>query len=98
MSIFTVCTAAKIPSLGTKTISSGRSALSGSRSVVSSVRFHIIKREEGWAVKKQGAQRAFKVYPTKKEAQIFTKKFLREGHDIVIHKDDGTIESWKIGK
>lgn len=65
---------------------------------MSSKRIHIIKREDGWAVKKQGAQRASKIYPTKEDAKSGTKDLQRKGHDIIIHKRDGSIEEWKKGK
>jgi len=61
-------------------------------------RVHIIKREEGWAVKKQGAQRASKIYPTKEDAKTGTRELQREGNDIIIHKSDGSIEEWRKGK
>jgi len=61
-------------------------------------RVHIIKREEGWAVKKQGAQRASKIYPTKKDAKTGTRELQREGNDIIIHNRDGSIEEWRKGK
>jgi len=61
-------------------------------------RVHIIKREEGWAVKKQGAQRASKVYTSKEAAKSGSKKLQKKGHDIIIHKRDGSIEEWRKGK
>ena len=65
---------------------------------MSSQRIHIIKREDGWAVKKQGSQRASKIYPTKEGAKSGTKELQRKGHDIIIHKRDGSIEEWRKGK
>jgi hypothetical protein len=32
-------------------------------------RTHVVKRDSGWAVKKEGAQRATKVYRTKEQAE-----------------------------
>lgn len=67
-------------------------------SKMSPKRVHIIKRDNGWAVKKQGAQRATKIYTTKEDAKSGTKRLQREGHDIIIHKRDGSIEQWRKGK
>jgi hypothetical protein len=61
-------------------------------------RVHIIKRDDGWAVKKQGAQRASKIYTTKEDAKSGTKELRKNGHDIIIHKRDGSIEEWRKGK
>lgn len=58
-------------------------------------RAHILKRESGWAVKKQGAKRATKIYKTKKSAEKGAQKLKKSGHDIVVHKKDGSIEKWQ---
>ena len=63
-----------------------------------SKRAHVIKRESGWAVKKQGAQKASKVYTTKEAAVKGAQKLKKEGHDVVIHKKDGSIEKWQKSK
>lgn len=57
-------------------------------------RAHVIKRESGWAVKKQGAERASKVYGTKEGAVKGSEKLRKEGHDVVVHRKDGSIENW----
>jgi hypothetical protein len=56
---------------------------------------HVIKRESGWALKKQGAQKASRIYPTKEEAVKDAKKLKRQGHDVFIHREDGSIEKWQ---
>lgn len=61
-------------------------------------RIHIIRREEGWAIKKQFSQRAYKVCATKEEAKQSAKKFQKQGHDVIVHREDGTIETWEIIK
>lgn len=61
-------------------------------------RIHIVKRDEGWAVKKQGTQRASKIYKTKEDAKTGTKVLREKGHDVIIHKRDGSIEEWRKGK
>lgn len=60
-------------------------------------RTHILKRHAGWAVKKEGAQKAVKVFSTKEEAIEAAEKFRKSGSDIVIHKKDGSIERWVKG-
>jgi hypothetical protein len=57
-------------------------------------RAHIIKRDSGWALKKQGAERASKIYSTKEKAVKSAEKLKRAGHDIIIHKRNGSIEKW----
>ena len=59
-------------------------------------RVHIISRHnEGWAILKQGASRALKVYPTKEDALIGSYRFLQLGYDLVIHRKDGSVEQYK---
>lgn len=60
-------------------------------------RVHVIKRTDGWVVKKEGAERASRKYDTKQEAVESAKIYYQRGHDIVIHKNDGTIEKWTKG-
>lgn len=59
-----------------------------------SKRTHVVKRDSGWAVKKEGAQRATKIYTTKDAAVKDAEKSSKSGSDLVIHKKDGTIEKW----
>ncbi len=59
-------------------------------------RVHIISRHnEGWAVKKQGASRALKVYSTKDDALLGAFPYLQLGYDLVIHRKDGSVEQYK---
>ncbi|MBI5917429.1 MAG: DUF2188 domain-containing protein [Bacteroidetes bacterium] len=59
-------------------------------------RVHIISRfNGGWAVKKQGAARALKIYPTKEDAVLGSYALLQGGYDLVIHRKDGSVEQWK---
>lgn len=67
-------------------------------SKMSNKRVHIIKREDGWAVKKQGSRRASKVYRSKEAAKQGADPLRRKGHDVIIHKGDGSIEEWKKAK
>ncbi len=61
-------------------------------------RTHVVKRDSGWAVKKEGAQRATKVYTTKEQAVKGAEKSRKAGSDVVIHKKDGSIQQWKKSK
>jgi hypothetical protein len=60
-------------------------------------RTHVVKRESGWAVKKEGAKRATKVYTTKEQAVKGAEKTRKSG-DVVIHKKDGSIQRWVKSK
>ncbi len=58
-------------------------------------RVHIIKRDNGWAVKKQGGSKASKIYKDKKVAKKRANSLRKKGYDLIIHKRDGSIEEWK---
>ena len=56
---------------------------------------HIIKRGTQWALLKEDADRASKIYDTKKDALEGAKKLdSLSGYDIVVHKKNGLIEKW----
>jgi hypothetical protein len=61
-------------------------------------RYHVTKRGDGWAVKREGSQKASKVHKSKDEATKDAQKFREKGSDIVIHKSDGSIEKWQKKK
>lgn len=61
-------------------------------------RTHIVKRDNGWAVKKEGFLRATKIYDTKDKAINGAQKNNKAGSDLIIHKKDGSIEKWQKGK
>jgi hypothetical protein len=56
-------------------------------------RIHVISRKGGWAVKKEGSSRATKIYSTK-DAAVKGARKSSKGHDVVVHKKDGSIEKW----
>lgn len=58
-------------------------------------RTHIVKRESGWAVKKEGNEKASRIYKTKEEAIKGSEKLRDQGSDVIIHKEDGSIQDWK---
>jgi len=60
---------------------------------------HIMKRGGGWAIRIHGAKRASRLFESKEEAvKIATEKFKKIGHDLVIHRNDGTVEKWLYSK
>lgn len=61
-------------------------------------RLHVISRSSGWAVKKEGTSRAGKVYSNKDAAVKGAKSAATKGHDIIVHKKDGSIQKWEKAK
>jgi hypothetical protein len=59
----------------------------------SNKRIHVISRNGGWAVKKEGNAKASKIYSTK-DAAVKGARKTSKGHDVVVHKKDGSIEKW----
>ncbi len=57
-------------------------------------RVHIIKRSDGWVLKKEGAERASRKYPTREEAIDSARLYRIKGYDVVVHRADGTVERW----
>lgn len=54
---------------------------------------HVVPHEGGWATKKEGAERAGSVSPTKAEAlERAREQARRERVEVVPHKRDGTIQ------
>jgi hypothetical protein len=64
----------------------------------SSGRVHIISRDGGWAIKKEGNTKATKIYQSKDSAIRGARKFIEKGHDVIVHKRDGSIQAWEKGK
>ncbi|NIM14833.1 MAG: DUF2188 domain-containing protein [Candidatus Aminicenantes bacterium] len=58
-------------------------------------RVHIIKRANNWALIKQGAVRATRLYRSKQEAVRNAQKLRKKGYDLVIHKKDGSVQRWE---
>lgn len=58
-------------------------------------RVHVISRDKGWAVKREGASRATKIYKKKGTAVKRAEKSAKKrGGDVVVHKRDGSIHKW----
>ncbi|MCX6583936.1 MAG: DUF2188 domain-containing protein [Candidatus Aminicenantes bacterium] len=64
-------------------------------SSVNSKIVHVMKRGEGWVIRKHGAMRATKIYSRKDAAVKNALKFIPLGLDVVIHHKDGTIQKWE---
>jgi hypothetical protein len=58
-------------------------------------RIHVIKRKKGWILQKEDANRAIKLFSNQDDAIKEAQKYLKQGFDAVIHKTDGTIQSWE---
>jgi hypothetical protein len=55
--------------------------------------YHITKTDKGWALTKEGAQRASKAASTKAEITALASEFLQgKTASLKIHKEDGTIQ------
>ena len=61
-------------------------------------RVHIISRKDGWAIKKEDKTRASKIYNNKKSAVSSARKLKEKGHDVIVHKKDGSIQKWEKSK
>lgn len=57
-------------------------------------RVHVISRKDGWAVKKEGNTKATRVFD-RKEAAVEGARKLSKGHDVIVHKKDGSIQRWE---
>ena len=55
--------------------------------------YHITKNDKGWALTRQGAERASKTAATKAEITQLASEFLSDKTaSLKIHKEDGTIQ------
>ena len=63
-----------------------------------SKRVHVISRKDGWAIKKEDKTRASKIYNNKDSAISSARKLKEKGHDVIIHKKDGSIQNWEKSK
>jgi len=75
-----------------------KSAINTNSNANSAKRIHIISRNDGWAVKKEGSSRASRIYESKVSAIRSAKALRQKGNDIVVHKRDGTIQKWEKAK
>jgi poly(hydroxyalkanoate) granule-associated protein len=56
--------------------------------------YSVVAREEGWAVEKQGQERAVSLHPTKDEALEAARAAASEHRpsELVVHRKDGTVQ------
>jgi len=53
---------------------------------------HVVPHQDGWAVKREGADRATKVVPTQKEAEHIARDIARNNQsEVFIHGRNGQI-------
>jgi len=54
---------------------------------------HIIARGEHWIIKREGAQKAYRICETQEQAVEDAKEIINKGlaTHIIIHEDDGTV-------
>jgi len=52
---------------------------------------HVVPNDQGWAVKREGNERASSTHDTQKDAIEAARELAKEQDDIVIHRADGTI-------
>jgi hypothetical protein len=59
---------------------------------------HVVSSKTGgWAVKKSGAARAIRIFPTKEEAKKFgVEMSKKEKTELYIHKSDGSIQNRSV--
>ena len=57
-------------------------------------RVHVITRGHRWAVIREGAARAAKIFDSKNDAVQFGKTYLEKGFDLIVHRPDATPEEW----
>ncbi len=58
-----------------------------------STRIHVVPRNGGWAVRREGADRATSVHNSKKDAvERATDLAKKNSSRLIVHKQDGTIE------
>lgn len=54
---------------------------------------HVVPQGDGWAVKREGNERASSTHDTQKTAIEGARTLAKEGDDIVIHRPDGSIRN-----
>ncbi|WP_081477250.1 DUF2188 domain-containing protein [Thermus sp. CCB_US3_UF1] len=53
---------------------------------------HVVRRGEGWAVEREGAKRASKIFRTQEEAKAYAREVAeREKGEVIVHDQKGRI-------
>ena len=55
-------------------------------------RYHVVQSSDGWAVKREGAKRASKIYNSKTEAIRDVKSYSDYKGILILHKRDGSFQ------
>ena len=58
-------------------------------------RMHIISRGDKWIVKNERLDQVIHTRDSKDEAIDIARNYKELGYDIIIHKKDGSVESWE---
>lgn len=57
---------------------------------------HVVPKNDGWAVRKQGSVKATKIFTTQTEAVQFARQVAKKNSaELFIHRADGTIRDRK---
>ena len=65
--------------------------------MVNTNRVHIISQGNTWRVKREGLQRATRVFAKQTDAIKYTGSVMST-YDVVVHKKDGSVSQWIDGK
>lgn len=76
-------------------ISNTQSKMSKCKPVES--RVHVLTNKNGWAIKREGATKAYKVFDTK-EAAVNSAVRNKSARNVIVHNRDGAIASWRKAK
>ncbi len=60
-------------------------------------RVHVLSRDNRWAVKREGSQRAYRIYGKKEDAIREGKSLLasKAARSLIVHNKDGKIADWE---
>ncbi|MDI9365844.1 MAG: DUF2188 domain-containing protein [Flavobacterium sp.] len=66
--------------------------------MANTARVHIVKRDAGWAIKKEGKERASSLHDNKQDALRASNSLTKKGFDVIVHNADGSVSKWKKSK
>jgi hypothetical protein len=56
---------------------------------------HVVRREEGWGVKKEGGERASRIFATKRQAMEYARELTgKHGVCMVVHDSEGRFKEF----
>ena len=58
------------------------------------VYIYVPMHRKGWAVKKQGAQRALRLFDSQIKAVAYAVDFRHKGFDVYVHDIQGRVQEW----